>query len=223
MASRTVLEKTLVVHEICPTIQGESTSVGRLCILVRLAGCTHSCRYCDTPQARPFDAGRAMTIAEILETIAPLQCRLILITGGEPLAQPASADLARALIERDFEVLVETAGSFPIDVLPDEVIKIMDVKCPGSGESESMDWTNIEHLSPNDEVKFVVSDRADYDWARAVIGERRLAERCTVLLSPAFGRVEPKQLADWIVADRLPVRLQIQLHKYVWGPDAKGV
>jgi len=217
------LQKTLIVHEICLTIQGESTHVGRPCVLVRLAGCNQSCRYCDTPESRPFDAGKALTIAEILGHVAAHQCRLVEITGGEPLAQPACADLARCLLERGFEVLVETAGSHAIDVLPREAVKIIDLKCPASGESARNDWSNINHLTARDQVKFVISDRNDYEWARAAVADRRLAERCEVLFSPAFGRLEPQRLAEWIIADRLPVRLQIQLHKYIWGPQAKGV
>ena len=216
-------EKTLVVHEICLTIQGESTYVGRPCVLVRLAGCAQSCSYCDTPASRPFDAGQTLTIAEILEQVVERGCRLVEITGGEPLAQPACPDLARRLLERGFEVLVETAGSHPIDVLPREVVKIIDLKCPASGESERNDWSNINRLTPRDQVKFVISDRGDYEWARAVVAERQLAERCAVLFSPAFGRLEPHRLAEWLIADLLPVRLQIQLHKYIWGPQAQGV
>jgi len=231
-SSGVALEKTLVVNEICLTIQGESTHVGRPCVLVRLAGCPQACRYCDTPQARLFDAGRVRTIAQILAEVERLTrqlrgglagIRLVEITGGEPLAQPASPDLAACLLDRGFQVLVETSGRYPIDLLPPQVVKIMDLKCPSSDESEHNDFSNIERLSAHDQVKFVIADRGDYEWARAVVSDRRMAERCEVLFSPAFGSLEPRQLAEWVVADRLPVRLQIQLHKYLWGPDVKGV
>lgn len=217
------LEKTLVVHEICRTIQGESSYVGLPCVLVRLAGCAQSCRYCDTPQARSFDAGAAMTIAQIVSKVEALDCELVEITGGEPLAQPACAGLALCLVERGFQVLIETSGSYPIDVLPLQVVKIMDLKCPSSGECARNDFANLDRLSSLDEVKFVIGDRGDYEWARDVVRERGLAERCEVLFSPAFGHLEPRQLAEWILADRLRVRLQIQLHKHIWGPEAKGV
>ncbi|MCX8036325.1 MAG: radical SAM protein [Candidatus Sumerlaeia bacterium] len=217
------MKPSLIVHEICLTLQGESTQAGRLCVLVRLAGCPQSCRYCDTPQARPFDAGRPMTIEEIIGQIEPLQCRLVEITGGEPLAQPATADLARALIEHGFEVMVETSGSHAIEVLPPQARRIMDLKCPSSGECERNDFSNIEHLTPRDEVKFVLADRRDYEWARDMVRKYGLTQRCEVLFSPVCERLVPRQLAEWIIADRLPVRLQIQLHKYIWGNDARGV
>lgn len=220
---REVLAKTLVVHEICATIQGESSYVGLACVLVRLAGCSQACSYCDTPQARPFDAGRPMTIGEILGEVEQVGCRLVEVTGGEPLEQAACPDLVRCLMERGFEVLVETSGSQPIGILPDGAVKIVDIKCPASGECERNDWSNIEQLGPNDQVKFVICDRGDYEWARSIVAEKHLADRCEVLFSPAFGLLEPRVLAEWIVADRLPVRFQIQLHKYVWGRDAKGV
>jgi len=223
LTANEAFEKTLVVNEIRLTIQGESTYVGRLCALVRLAGCPQACRYCDTPEAHAFNAGETLTIGEILEKVEAFGCDLVEITGGEPLAQPASADLAACLLDRGFEVLVETSGSHPIDALPPQVVKIMDLKCPSSGESERNEFSNIERLSSRDEVKFVIADRGDYEWACAVVREQGLAGRCEVFFSPAFGLLEPQRLAEWIVADRMPVRLQIQLHKYVWGPDAKGV
>lgn len=220
---RAVRDTTLIVNEICLTIQGESTYVGRLCVLVRLAGCSQACRYCDTPQARPFEAGETLTIEEIVNRVDALGCPLVEITGGEPLAQPACADLARRLLESGFEVLVETSGSYPIDILPPRVVRIMDLKCPSSGEQERNDFSNVERLTAADQVKFVIADREDYEWAREVVKTFGLNERCEVLFSPAFGRIEPRRIAEWIVADRLPIRLQVQLHKYVWGPQARGV
>jgi len=221
--TNSILEKTLVVHEITLTIQGESSHVGRLCVLVRLAGCPQACSYCDTPQARPFDAGETLTIAQIIERIMALQCDLVEITGGEPLAQPATPDLALCLLDRGFQVLVETSGSFSIEVLPPLVARIMDLKCPSSGECDRNNFANVESLTGLDEVKFVIADRGDYEWARNVVYEHQLAERCEVLFSTAYGRLELRQLGEWIVADRLPARLQCQLHKSVWGPDDRGV
>jgi len=218
-----LLEKTLVVHEITLTIQGESSHVGRLCTLVRLAGCPQSCRYCDTPQARPFDAGETLPIARIIERVEALRCELVEITGGEPLAQAACSDLALCLLDRGFQVLVETSGSRPIDVLPPMVARVMDLKCPSSGECDRNLLSNIENLTGLDEVKFVIADRGDYEWARQMIADWQLTDRCEVLFSPATGRLEPRRLAEWIIADRLPARLQVQLHKVIWGPRAKGV
>lgn len=220
---KTGLGQTLQVHEILLAIQGESTHIGRLCVLIRLAGCAQECRYCDTPEARSFNAGRPMTIAQILKKVESQNCRLVEITGGEPLAQDATIDLARGLIEAGYEVLVETSGCLPVDRLPVEVVKVMDLKCPASGECESNDWSNIAHLDENDEVKFVISDRADYEWAFMTVREHRLTEKCAVLFSPAMGMLEPRRLAEWILDDKLPVRFQIQLHKCVWGPGANSV
>ncbi len=217
------MKPSLIVHEICLTLQGESTQAGRLCVLIRLAGCPQSCRYCDTPQARPFDAGRSMSIEEIIAQINPLQCPLVEITGGEPLAQAATADLARALVERGFEVMVETSGSYPIEVLPAQARRVMDLKCPSSGECERNDLSNIDRLTSRDEVKFVLADRKDYEWARDMVRKYGLTQRCEVLFSPVCDRLAPRHLAEWIIADRLPVRLQIQLHKYIWGREAAGV
>jgi len=223
MATPTAPEPTLSVYEILWTIQGESTYVGRPCVLVRLAGCVLGCRYCDTPQAHAAGAGRAMALDEIVRAVAALDCPLVEITGGEPLDQAACPELARRLLACDFEVLVETSGCRPIDLLPPGVVRIMDVKCPSSGVADRNDWANLDRLTARDEVKFVIGDRADYEWARQVVLERALAGRCEVLFAPVYGAIDPRALAEWILADRLPVRLQVQLHKVIWGPDAQGV
>jgi 7-carboxy-7-deazaguanine synthase len=218
-----ILTTQLIVHEVFLSIQGESTHAGRICTFVRLAGCPHACAYCDTTEARPFDAGDQMTIGAIVELVESHGCPLVEITGGEPLAQLASADLARCLIERGYEVLVETSGIHPIDNLPREAVKIMDLKCPSSGECDRTDWSNLEYLTERDEIKFVIADRADYDWACATAAEHNLIGRFTVLFSPVSGQIDPRELAAWVIEDRLLVRLQLQLHKLIWGPGATGV
>ncbi|MBM3289715.1 MAG: radical SAM protein [Candidatus Hydrogenedentes bacterium] len=213
---------SLTVTEIFKSVQGESTWAGLPCTFVRLTGCNLRCVWCDTDYA--FYGGERKTVAEIVETCAAMNCPLVEITGGEPLLQKHCATLAQALLERGFTVLCETGGSLPIDRLPDNVIKIMDLKCPGSGEVAKNDWSNIGRLSRRDEVKFVIADRADYDWARGVVREYDLAMKCRqVLFSPVFGSIDAKSLVEWILADDLPVRFQLQLHKFVWAPDTKGV
>lgn len=222
------LVKTLVVTEIFRSIQGESTWAGLPCIFVRLTGCSVRCAYCDTTYA--YDGGTIMTVGEIVEKCAALsgrpdlRGRLVEVTGGEPLEQAECPALVACLLERGVTVLVETNGTLPIDRLPDAGIKIMDIKCPGSGVSEKTDWANMKRLSPRDEVKFVICDRSDYDWSREVISKYDLVSRCKeVLISPVFGRIEPRVIAAWILEDRLDVRLQLQLHKFIWPPDCKGV
>ncbi|HSP06938.1 MAG TPA: radical SAM protein, partial [Acidobacteriota bacterium] len=168
-----------------------------------------------------FYGGTPMSVAEILAAIEPHHCNLVEITGGEPLLQPDVPELASELLKRNHRVLVETGGALDISVLPSDVIKIMDLKCPDSGMSEQMDWKNLERLSPADEIKFVINSRADYDWAVDVLKLRRLSERNHVLFSPVYRSLPPEQLAEWILGDDLPVRLQIQLHKVLWG-EAPG-
>lgn len=215
-------DATLAITEIYKSVQGESTWAGLPCIFVRLTGCNLRCVWCDTEYA--FYGGTKRTVADIVAECSALDCALVEITGGEPLLQPHCGTLAQALLDRGFTVLCETSGALPIDRVPADVIKIMDLKCPGSGEVEKNDWSNIARLSPRDEVKFVIADRADYEWSRDVVREHDLAARCNqVLFSPVFGSVEPKSLVEWILEDQLPVRFQLQLHKFVWPPDAKGV
>lgn len=212
----------LTVTEIYKSIQGESTWVGLSCVFVRLTGCNLRCVWCDTAYA--FYGGKRMTVDEVVAAVEALRCSLVEITGGEPLLQKHCGTLARRLLDRGMTVLCETSGALPIDRLPAEVIKIMDLKCPGSGECEKNDWSNIDKLSARDEVKFVIADRADYEWARDVVRRYDLSARCRqVLFSPVFGAVDPRSIVEWLIEDRLDVRFQLQLHKFIWPPDQKGV
>ena len=208
------------VTEIFFSIQGESTHAGRPCVFVRLTGCNLRCRWCDSEYT--FTGGEKTTVDEILERVKSYGCNLVEVTGGEPLAQSESLDLVKRLCDEGFEVLIETSGSIDVEPVDRRAKLILDVKCPGSGEVEKNRWSNIEHLKPVDEIKFVIADRADYDWAKSVIEERKL-DRWTILLSPVWGEMEMKSLAEWMLADRLPARFQTQLHKHIWGADVKGV
>ena len=214
---------TLRITEIYRSVQGESTRAGLPCVFVRLARCNLRCRWCDTAYA--FRGGEKMTVEAIVRRVAEHPAPMVEITGGEPLAQPACADLAGALLDAGHTVLIETSGSLPINVLPLGVVKIMDLKCPDSGESGRNYWPNIAYLNPKeDEVKFVIASRADYEWTRDVIREHALETRChAILLSPVFGEVDPKDMVDWMLEDELPARFQLQMHKFIWPPDQKGV
>ena len=213
---------TLRITEIYKSVQGESTWAGLPCIFVRLARCHLRCVWCDTAYA--FHGGDSMTLEAILDRCEALECRLVELTGGEPLVQANCVPLAEMLVERGYTVLVETSGTLPIDTLPREAIKIMDLKCPDSGECDKNLWSNIDALSPKDEVKFVLASCRDYEWARDAVRKHRLSERCNaVLLSPVFGSVDPKDIVDWMLADGLDVRFQLQLHKFIWPPNQKGV
>jgi len=212
----------LTISEIYLSIQGESTHVGRPMVFVRLAACDLRCTWCDTPYA--FTGGRKQSIEDVIADVDRHGCRAVEITGGEPLLQAGVYPLMEQLLARGYDVLLETGGHVPIDKVPDPVVAIVDVKCPASGESQRMHWPNLDELSPHDEVKFVIQDRADYDYASDVVARHNLPERCrAVLFSPVHGVMDPKQLAEWILADRLPVRLQLQAHKYIWSPDTRGV
>jgi 7-carboxy-7-deazaguanine synthase len=212
----------LHINEVFYSIQGESTHAGRACVFVRLTGCNLRCSYCDTDYA--FYDGRKMTIAEVAEVLDGFRCELVEITGGEPLLQEGVYPLIDALLARGRTVMIETSGTSDVGRLDPRVIKIMDLKCPGSGEAHRNLWSNLAHLTTRDEVKFVLCDRADYEWARHVIRSRDLASRVgAILISCAFGRLEPARVAAWMLEDRLPARLQLQLHKYIWPPDARGV
>ena len=212
----------LTVNEIFYSIQGESTRAGRPCVFVRLTACDLRCTWCDTPYA--FTEGQKRTIDEVVETVEGYDCPLVEITGGEPLLQEDVYELMERLVERGRTVLLETGGHRPVDRVPGAVIKIMDIKCPGSGEADRNDWSNIARLTARDEVKFVVADRADYEFARETIAAHRLAERAgAVLISPVHGVLDSKTLSEWVLADKLPVRLQLQLHKYIWSPTTRGV
>jgi 7-carboxy-7-deazaguanine synthase len=208
------------VTEIFFSIQGEGTRVGRPCAFVRFTGCDLRCRYCDTAYA--FHGGQEMSRAEILAEVARHPTKFVLLTGGEPLLQRDLPALARDLLDRGYEVAVETHGQRPMDALPREVIRIADVKTPASGEvANDLAW--LERLAPQDEVKFVVCSEEDWRWSLDVIRRHALDRRCAVLVSPAWGEVEPKDLARWILESGVEARLNLQLHKVVWGPQVRGV
>jgi 7-carboxy-7-deazaguanine synthase len=212
----------LRINEIFFSIQGESTWAGRLCAFVRLTGCDLRCSWCDTEYA--FHEGRTMAVEEVAAQLLGYGCDLVEVTGGEPLLQAGVYPLIARLLDTGTTVLVETSGASDVSRLDARAIKVMDLKCPGSGESARNLWSNLEHLTPRDEVKFVIADRADYEWARDVLRRDNLAPRVNaVLMSCVFGRLEPALLAGWILADRLPVRMQLQMHKHIWAPDARGV
>ncbi len=214
-------EATLKINEIFFSIQGESTYAGLPCVFVRLTYCNLRCTYCDTSYA--FTEGSDRTLDEIVKEVEKYGCPLVEITGGEPLLQKNVYPLMRTLCDRGYQVLLETGGHMDIRSIDKRVVRIMDVKCPSSGESDKNDWSNLEVLTTKDQVKFVIGNREDYDWAKQVVQRHHLDARCTVLFSPVFGALENSVLAEWILADRLAVRFQLQLHKYIWAPDRRGV
>lgn len=210
----------LRITEIFFSIQGESSHVGRPCVFVRLTGCNLRCTWCDSEYT--FTGGERMSLDDVMARVASYGCRLVEVTGGEPLAQAEAFALIARLCEEGYEVLIETSGSIDTAPVDPRAKVILDLKCPGSGEAEKNRWANLEHLRPHDEIKFVIADRNDYEWAKSVIKERQLG-RWTVLLSPAWGIMDIKALAEWMLADRVPARLQTQLHKHIWGADVHGV
>jgi 7-carboxy-7-deazaguanine synthase len=207
----------LSVNEIFFSIQGEGTRAGRPCVFVRLSGCPLRCRWCDTAYA--FHEGTPRSEDDVIAEVAGFPSQLLCLTGGEPLAQPAAFPLVTHLVDAGWEVLVETSGHVSLAGLDRRAVAIMDVKTPGSCEMERMHWPNLEALSAQDEAKFVIDGRADYEWSRELVLKRRLAERCTVLFAPVHGALDPGVLGRWILEDGLPVRVQVQLHKILW-PDA---
>ena len=212
----------LTINEIFHSIQGESTHAGRPCVFVRLTACDLRCSWCDTPYA--FHEGRKMSVDDVVAQVDAFNCDVVEITGGEPLLQADVYPLMQRLLDEGRTVLLETGGHRSVEQVPAGVVRVIDVKCPGSGEADKNHWANLDQLRPSDELKFVIKDRADYDYARDVVAKHRLVGRCAaVLFSPVHGVLEPKQLAEWILADRVPVRLQLQAHKYVWGADVRGV
>lgn len=212
----------LTVNEIFHSIQGESTHAGRPCVFVRLTACDLRCSWCDTPYA--FHEGRKMSVEDVLSQVRGFACDVVEITGGEPLLQADVYLLMQRLLDEGHTVMLETGGHRSVEQVPAGVISVIDVKCPGSGEADRNHWPNLDRLRPTDEVKFVIKDRTDYEYARGVVTAHRLFDRCAaVLFSPVHGVLAPKMLAEWILADRLPVRLQLQAHKYVWGADVRGV
>jgi 7-carboxy-7-deazaguanine synthase len=212
----------LSVNEIFYSIQGESTYAGRPCVFVRLAGCDLRCTWCDTTYA--FNEGQKMTVDDVLERVESYGGPLVEVTGGEPLLQEDVYRLMDRLLAGGRTVLLETGGQIDLSRVPGAVIKVMDIKCPASGESGKVDWDNIERLGCRDQVKFVIQDRQDYEFARDTLARHALDRRCAaVLFSPVHGVLSPKDLSEWILEDRLPVRLQLQIHKHIWGEHVRGV
>jgi len=212
---------SLQVYEIFRSIQGESSFVGMPCVFIRLAGCNLRCRYCDTRYAQ--EGGEEMALEEIVKRVTTFGVKLVEVTGGEPLFQQETPALVTALIEKGYQVLVETNGSLDISVLPEGAVRIMDIKCPSSGEGHRVMWENIWKLRPDDEVKFVISDRHDYEWARGIILDRFVHAKTKILLSTVFGELPPRHLVEWMLEDRLPARFQLQIHRYIWPHDSRGV
>lgn len=210
-------ERRLRISELFFSLQGEGLRIGLPTVFVRLTGCPLRCGYCDTTYA--FQGGQWQEIGEILAAVARHPTRHVTVTGGEPLAQKGSLDLMTALCDAGYDVSLETSGALPIDAVDPRVSRIVDVKTPGSGEADRNLWNNLDCLAAHDEVKFVLVDEADYRWAANIVAEYRINERCAVLFSPAHGSVEPRDLAEWILRDGLNVRMQIQLHKFLWGEE----
>jgi 7-carboxy-7-deazaguanine synthase len=212
----------LTVNEIFHSIQGESTYAGEPCVFVRLTACDLRCSWCDTPYA--FHEGRKMSVDEVVQEVERYACPLVEVTGGEPLLQADVYPLMTRLLEAGKQVLIETGGHRSITEVPSGVIRIMDVKCPGSGEANKTAWDNLEQLTAADQVKFVIRDRGDYEYARTVVARESLPGRvAAVLFSPVHGVMDARELAEWILEDRLRVRLQLQAHKFIWPPEARGV
>jgi 7-carboxy-7-deazaguanine synthase len=209
----------LRITEIFLSLQGESTSVGLPSVFVRLTGCPLRCGYCDTAYA--FKGGERMALEEVIERVGDYGVRPVCVTGGEPLAQAACGELLSALCDLGYRVLLETSGALDVAPVDQRVVKVMDLKTPGSGEVARNRYENLDFLGPEDQVKFVLCGEDDYRWSLQQLERWRLTERCQVLFSPSFGQLDPARLADWIVRDRLPVRFQLQLHKVLWG-DAPG-
>ena len=221
MKTNIPIDERIRIVEIYVSVQGESTWTGLPCVFVRLAGCNLRCTWCDSEFT--FTGGEYRSIEAIVAEIQEIGIDLVEVTGGEPLAQRQCGALIQALMDAGHTLLVETSGSIDISVVPEGAHVIMDLKPPGSGEVEKNDWANIDRLRPGDEVKFVLTSREDYEWSRDVVIRHRLATRVNVLFSTAFGVLNPAQVSDWVCADKLPVRLQLQMHKYIWPPDARGV
>ncbi len=215
------LNLSLRVNEIFKSIQGESTYAGTPCVFVRLTGCNLRCSYCDTTYA--YEEGIDMSVNEIVKEIEGYDCKNVCITGGEPLLQKNVYKLINLLKTKSYKIFVETNGTLDIDLLPGNIIRIMDVKCPDSGMNKEMDWRNLERLRGDDEVKFVMSSKKDYEWAKRIVRKHNLPDKTNVLFGSAYGKLKPKSLARWILKDRLNVRLQLQLHRIIWPDKARGV
>jgi 7-carboxy-7-deazaguanine synthase len=213
---------TLQVSEIFQTIQGESSRSGLPCVMVRLAGCNLRCAWCDTAYAQNADAGEELDLEAILEKVAGFQCPRVEVTGGEPLLQAAASELLRRLCEAGYETLLETNGTVDISGVDSRVKRVVDIKCPSSGHEEDTLWSNLKHLGHRDEVKFVIADRQDYEYARQAVEDHRLCQKCTVIFSPVWENLTASHLAEWILADSLDVRLGVQLHKLIWPNEGRG-
>ncbi|MFZ1976836.1 MAG: radical SAM protein [Bacteroidota bacterium] len=214
-------KESLIINEIFFSIQGESTQAGRPCVFVRLTACDLRCVWCDTAYA--FTEGTEMSFDLIAGKVKDYGCNLVEITGGEPLMQENVCAFMQRLCGDGYEVMIETGGHRDIGRVDHRVKRIMDIKCPGSRMEKRNRWENIDLLTPSDEVKFVIADESDYAWAKDVVSRYNLPARCTVLFSPVFGKMENRKLAEWILQDRLPVLFQLQMHKYIWDPTARGV
>ena len=212
---------SLKINEIYYSVQGESTHAGRPCIFIRLTYCNLRCSYCDTEYA--FYDGKDMEITDIMSEIKRWDCNLVEVTGGEPLFQDECIDLLNELVNSNYEVMLETGGSLSISDVPKKVVKIVDFKCPSSGMVKKNLWSIVDDLQAHDEVKFVIGNREDFDWAKDKITEYSIDKICTLLFSPTFGEIDPKLIVEWILAENLPVRMQLQMHKMIWSPEEKGV
>ncbi|MDQ6968047.1 MAG: radical SAM protein [Mariprofundaceae bacterium] len=211
------------IHEIYQSIQGESTLAGMPCTFVRLAGCPLRCSYCDTPQAIAFDSGNSMAIDDVVAQAKSWSNPLLLVTGGEPLAQKSCIELLQKLLNTGGIVQLETSGALDVRLVPSAVRKVLDIKTPGSGEEKRNRWENLQYLNAEDEIKFVLKDQADYMWAKGVIEKRLQNTPATILLSPCWGALSAEDLCAWILRDKLPVRMQLQMHKVIWGAEKTGV
>ena len=211
----------LKINEIYYSVQGESTHAGRPCVFIRLTYCNLRCTYCDSEYT--FYEGKDMEITHIMNEIKQWDCNLVEVTGGEPLFQDKCINLLNELVNSNYEVMLETGGSLSISDVPKKVIKIVDFKCPSSAMEKKNLWSIVEDLQPNDEVKFVIGNREDFDWAKDRIAEYSLDKICTLLFSPTFEKIDPQLMVEWILAENLPVRMQMQMHKMIWSPDKQGV
>jgi len=212
---------TLIINEIFFSIQGESARAGAPCVFVRLTSCDLRCAWCDTTYA--FNEGTEMSIDAIIKKVESFRCKLVEITGGEPLLQANVLALSKRLCDESYDVMIETGGHRDISKIDPRVKRIMDIKCPGSLMEKRNRWENIQYLNRRDEVKFVITDQVDYEWAKEVMLQHQLEEKCLILFSPVFGKLENRTLAEWILRDHLNVQFQIQMHKYIWDPEARGV
>jgi len=215
------MSETLTVNEIYKSLQGESTRAGLPCVLVRLTGCNLRCDWCDTQHA--WDGGKEMTVDEICAHVAEMNCGRVLVTGGEPLAQPVAMALLSRLCDEGYATSLETNGTVDLTGVDDRVHRVIDLKCPTSGADQETCWANVEHLRAHDEVKFVIADRNDYEYAHRAVAEHRLIGRCEVIFSPVLDHLGASELAEWILADHLDVRLGLQLHRIIWPDRPRGV